>query len=214
MKLKAILLLLLMPTVILLVTACGADNQPLPDIDATVEARLKERLAAIPTPTARVVEKEVVKEVIVEKIVVVTATPTPMPTATPTPTPAPTPMPTATPTATPLEAFEGTVRITSQTGVMVHQVKWSLINNSRQDVTLVEAGIYNDRGLMVGKMIFGESRLAPGRDRNVNTTFMNATEEQVMTYQFVWTFRMHTGETIVCAFSITNPKSCLRSLID
>jgi hypothetical protein len=216
-----------MPTVILLVTACGADNQPLPDIDATVEARLKERLAAIPTPTARVVEKEVVKEVIVEKIVVVTATPTPMPTATLTPTPAPTPIPIATPTqvpptatptplptASPLETFEGTIHIMSQTGVMVHDVKWSLINNSRQEVTLVSTEIYNDSGLMVGALVSGESPLAAGQDSNRNTTFMNTTEEQLMTYQFVWTFRMHTGETIVCTFSMTNPKSCLRSLID
>ena len=141
-------------------------------------------------------------------------TPTPTPTATPTATPTPTPMPTDTPTATPLEAFEGTIHITSQTGVMVHGVKWSLINNSRQDVTLVKAEIHNDSGLMVGAMVFGEYLLAAGRDENYNTTFMNATEEQVMTYQFVWTFRMHTGETIVCTFSITNPKSCLRSLID
>ena len=198
MNLKSILLL---TAFMLLLGACGGGLSKA-DIEATVEARLEERLAAIPTPTARVVEKEVVKEVIVEKIVVVTATPTPMPTATPTPTP--------------LDAFDGTIHITSQTGVMVHEVKWSLINNSKQDVTLVKAEIHNDSGRIVGKMIFGEplSRLAPGRDRNVNTTFMNATEEQVMTYQFVWTFRMHTGETIVCTFSITNPKSCLRSLID
>ena len=227
MKLKSIPLLLLMPTVILLVTACGADNQPLPDIDATVESRLKERLAAIPTPTARVVEKEVVKEVIVEKIVVVTATPTPMPTATLTPTPAPTPIPIATPTqvpptatptplptASPLETFEGTIHIMSQTGVKVHDVKWSLINNSRQEVTLVSTEIYNASGLMVGALVSGESPLAAGQDSNINTTFMNTTEEQLMTYQFVWTFRMHTGETIVCTFSMTNPKSCLRSLID
>ena len=208
-NLKLTISFLLPAAFMLLLVACG-DSQPLPDIDATVEARLKERLAAIPTPTARVVEKEVVKEVvvekevIVEKIVVVTATPTPMPTATPTPTSAPTPMQ----KATPLEAFEGTIHITSQTGVMVHGVKWSLINNSRQDVTLVKAEIHNDSGLMLGAVIFGEKRLAAGRDSNVNTTFMNATEEQVMTYQFVWTFRMHTGETIVCTFSITNPKSC------
>ena len=211
---------------VVLIGGChGGTAAPSVDIEATVEARVKERLAAIPTPTARVVEKEVVKEVvvekevIVEKIVVVTATPTPMPTATPTPmptaTPTPTPMPTATPTPTPLNAFDGTIHIASQTGVMVHEVKWSLINNSRQEVTLVSTEIYNDSGRMVGRMVFGESlALAAGRERSVGTTFMNATEEQVMTYQFVWTFRMHTGETIVCTFSITNPKSCLRSLID
>ena len=91
------------------------------------------------------------------------------------------------------------------------------IHNKRAEhwtVTLVDTGIYNDSGLMVGKVIFGESRLAAGRASLATTTFRNATEEQVMTYQFVWAFRMHTGETIVCTFSITNPKSCLRSLID
>jgi hypothetical protein len=88
MNLKSILLL---PAFMLLLGACGGGLSKT-DIEATVEARLEERLAAIPTPTARVVEKEVVKEVvvekevIVEKIVVVTATPTATPTPTPTPT--------------------------------------------------------------------------------------------------------------------------------
>ena len=97
----------------------------------------------------------------------------------------------------------------------VHEVKWSLINNSKQDVTLVKGEIHNNSGRIVGALVFlGEPLLAAGRDKNATTHYMNATEEQVMTYQFVWTFRMHTGETIVCTFSITNPKSCLRSLID
>ena len=164
-----------------------------------------------PVPTPEVVVKEATVEKIVE--VVVTATPIPMPTATLTPTPAPTPIPTATPTATPLDAFDGTIHITSQTGVMVHEVKWSLINNSRQDVTLVKAEVHNDSGHRVAALgFFGEPRLAEGRDSPATTNFMNATEEQVMTYQFVWTFRIHTGETIVCTFSMTNPKSCSRSL--
>ena len=164
---------------------------------------------AAPLPTYTLAPEVVVKKVTVEKVVEKEVV-----TPTPTPTPAPTPMPTATPTATPLEAFEGTIHITSQTGVMVHEVKWSLINNSRQEVTLVNTGIYNDNGLMIGKAVFGESRLAAGRDKNVNTKFMNSTEEQVMTYLFVWTFRIHTDEIIVCEFSIINPKSCLRNLID
>jgi hypothetical protein len=226
MNLKTIRLLFLSIAAVLLVacdgpgtaierTIFGAPTST-PDIEAIVGARVKEHLAAIPTPTARVVEKEV----IVEKIVVVTATPTPMPTATPTPTPAPTPMPTATPTSTPtptvtpLDAFDGTIRVTSQTGVMGHEVKWSLINNSKQDVTLVKAEIHNDSGIRVGGMVFGEYLLAAGRDKVLSTSFTTIPEEQAMTYQFVWTFRMHTGETIVCTFSVTNPKSCLRSLID
>ena len=182
MKLKAIRLLLVPATLMLLLVACGGPAEPEVDIEAT--------LTAVPTwtPEARP-----------------TAAPTPMPTATPTSTP--------TPTATPLDAFDGTIHIRSQTGMQV-QVTWSLINNSRQDVTLVTTEIYNDSGLMVGALVYGESRLAAGRESNATTEFMNATEEQVMTYQFVWTFRMHTGETIVCTFSITNPKSCLRSLID
>jgi hypothetical protein len=187
MKIKTIRLLLVPATLMLLFAACGVVGS---------------QSVATPTP----------------KDTQVPPTATPAPTATPTsiPTPAPTATPTSTPTptATPLDAFDGTIHITSQTGVQVHDVKWSLINNSRQDVTLVKAEIHNDSGLMVGAMVLGEYLLAAGRDENYNTTFMNATEEQVMTYQFVWTFRMHTGETIVCTFSITNPKSCLRSLID
>jgi hypothetical protein len=202
--------LLLLSTVVVLLTACGGISEAA--LEATVEARVKAVLTAVPAPVREVV---VIEEVLVE--VVVTATPTPTPTlvpATPTSTPAPTPMPTTTPTftptATPLEAFEGTIHIASQTGVMVDEVKWALINNSRQEVTLVKAEIHNDSGTRVGMMNFGEPLLAAGRDRFVSTHFMNATEEQTMTYQFVWTFRIHTGETIVCTFSITNPKSCLQ----
>ena len=81
MNLKSISLFLLPATLALLLVACG---QPLPDIDATVEARVERTLAtvanidatvearvelalaAIPTPTPKVVVKEVVKEVVVE----------------------------------------------------------------------------------------------------------------------------------------------------
>ena len=220
-----------------LFTACAAE--PTPDIQATVDAAVAKALSAAPAPDIQAtVDAAVAKALSPQPTAVLdsgtnndetgnpsanakpTPTPTPTqvpPTATPTPTPMPTATPTSTstPTATPLEAFEGTIYIASQTGVMVHDVNWSLINNSRQEVTLGNAEIYNDSGRMVGRMVFGESlALAAGRERSVGTTFMNATEEQVMTYQFVWTFRMHTGETIVCTFSITNPKSCLRNLID
>ena len=81
MHLKYTSLFLLSATLALLLVACG---QPLPDIDATVEARVERTLAAaasidatvearvelalaaIPTPTPKVVVKEVVKEVVVE----------------------------------------------------------------------------------------------------------------------------------------------------
>ena len=195
MKIKAMRLLLIPATLMLLLVACGVVGSQSVATPTPKDTQVPP--TATPAPTATP-----------------TSIPTPAPTATPTsiPTPAPTATPTSTPT--PLDAFDGTIHITSQTGVQVHDVKWSLINNSRQDVTLVNAEIYNDSGLMVGKRISSESRLAAGRDSIGITTFMNATEEQVMTYRFVWTFRMHTGETIVCTFSITNPKSCLRSLID
>ena len=49
----------------LVLTGCGKDRQPLPDMSATVEANVKERIADIPTPTAMIVVKEVVKEVVV-----------------------------------------------------------------------------------------------------------------------------------------------------
>ena len=99
MNLKSISPFLLPAAITLLLVACGGTAAPSMDIEATVEARVKERLAAIPTPTARIVAKEVVKEVVVEKevpgekivTVVVTATPTRTPTPTPTPTLIPTP---------------------------------------------------------------------------------------------------------------------------
>jgi hypothetical protein len=76
MKLKSIPLLLLLPALMLLLVACEGPGSALekrivgpptatPDIEATVEALVEKRLAAIPTPTARIVVKEV--EVIVEK---------------------------------------------------------------------------------------------------------------------------------------------------
>ena len=176
----------------------------------------------IPTP---INTNEITATVVVSSMATVTSiqdTPVPVAISEPTsiiptievsiptnePTPMPTDTPTDTPTATPLDAFDGRINITSQTDVMVHEVKWSLINNSGQDVILVNTGIYNDSGHIVGKVIFSESRLATGHDSLATTTIMNATEEQVMTYQFVWTFRIDSGETMVCTFSVTNPKSC------
>ena len=100
MKLKAIQLLLLSTAVVLLVACGGGAAGPSVDIEATVEARVKERLAAIPTPTARIVVKEVVKEVVVEKEVPVEKIVTAVVTATPTRTPTPTPTPTLIPTPT------------------------------------------------------------------------------------------------------------------
>ena len=85
----------------LLLVACGGGAAaPSVDIEATVEARVKEHLAAIPTPTARIVVKEVVKEVVVEKEVPVEKIVTGVVTATPTRTPTPTPTPTLIPTPT------------------------------------------------------------------------------------------------------------------
>ena len=82
---------------VLMALACtAAPAAPTPNIDATVEARVKERLAAIPTPTARIVVKEVVKEVVVEKEVPVEKIVTVVVTATPTRTPTPTLIPTPT----------------------------------------------------------------------------------------------------------------------
>jgi hypothetical protein len=69
MKLKPILLLL--PALMLVLVVCGGATEPTPDIDAMLEAKVKEALAA-------------------------QATPTPIPTPTPTPPPQPTPKPTLT----------------------------------------------------------------------------------------------------------------------
>jgi len=51
--------LLLAAAAMLLLAGCGEASQPPVDIDATVEARLAQALTAVPTPTARVVEKTV-----------------------------------------------------------------------------------------------------------------------------------------------------------
>jgi len=112
MTLKTIALLLLLPALMLLLVSCGRGSQtantptlattatptaaPTVDIDAIVEAKVKERIAAIPTPTPKVVVVE--KEVPVEKIVTVVVTATPIPTPTPEPVPTAMPEPVATPT--------------------------------------------------------------------------------------------------------------------
>ena len=120
-NLKLTISFLLPAVFILLLTACG-DSQPLPDIDATVEARVELAKASftpqviaivkevpVEVPVEIVVVKEVIKEVIVE--VVITATPHPIEVTTVpviamtpvilTPINTPTPEPTATPTPEP-----------------------------------------------------------------------------------------------------------------
>jgi len=68
--------------------------EPTPNLQATVEAMVNQRLEAI--------EQKSLFEVAVERqMVVVRATPTPSPTATPQPSPMPEPTPTATPIPTP-----------------------------------------------------------------------------------------------------------------
>jgi len=51
MKLKSISLLLI-SAIYMLVVACGDGTQPLPDIDATVEARVELAKASLVAPTA------------------------------------------------------------------------------------------------------------------------------------------------------------------
>ena len=103
-NLKLTILFFLPAAFLLLLAACG-DTQSLPDIDATVEARVEQAKASLvaptaaplptytpyPVPTPEVVVVEVIVEKIVEKVVTVAVTPTPTqvpPTATPIPSPA------------------------------------------------------------------------------------------------------------------------------
>ena len=105
-------------------TTPPAEVAPTPNIDATVEARVKQERSADATVVAKLkqeiaaqatlkpqiivkevpveVIKEVIKEVPVEVIKEVPAVATPVPTPTPTPTPVPTATPTPVPTATPI----------------------------------------------------------------------------------------------------------------
>ena len=93
MKLKSVSLFMLLPTLMLLLAACG-DSQPLPDIDATVEGLLTEVPTLMPTPAPTPTKTPAPPN------------PTDPPTLTPWPTqPAPTEiprMPTATSNPTPL----------------------------------------------------------------------------------------------------------------
>ena len=50
MKLKSIPLMLMLPTLMLLLAGCGGEPESTLDIEATVEAKVKEILTAVATP--------------------------------------------------------------------------------------------------------------------------------------------------------------------
>jgi hypothetical protein len=56
MKLKSIPVLLLLPTLILVLVACGGGGEPLPDIEATVEAEVQKRIDAMPTQAQKLTD--------------------------------------------------------------------------------------------------------------------------------------------------------------
>ena len=78
--------------------ACGTESPPIPDLEATVVARVRATMEALPPATAGVVE---------------TPTSTPAPTRTPQPTPVPTPTPTATAVPSPTATATGIPRATA-----------------------------------------------------------------------------------------------------
>ena len=56
MKLKSISLLLLLPVLMVLLVACGGGSEPLPDIEATVEAEVQKRIDAMPTQAQKLTD--------------------------------------------------------------------------------------------------------------------------------------------------------------
>jgi S1-C subfamily serine protease len=88
--------------VLITAIACGGGSQAIPDVEATVQARLGEERAAEATVEARA---QVLAKAIVESTVeaILSSTPIPTTTANPTPTRTPTPAPTAKPSPAPTE---------------------------------------------------------------------------------------------------------------
>ena len=108
-RLKSVIALLAAVMVVATAACAGDPPVPTPNIDATVEARVKQEVAAHPTATPVVVVKEIAPTdtPIPTDTPVRTAAPTtqipssiatPYPTASPTTVLTPTPVPTATPT--------------------------------------------------------------------------------------------------------------------
>ena len=155
--------------------ACSSDAiAELPDLEATVQVRVKATLGSTPTP-------------------MVTATPTSIPL---------------------LGAFEGTAHIVLQIGEAVHELNWNLINNSQQEVIVVTAEMHRANGSVIAAGGAGNSIL-PSGELDIGTSFIKLpTQEEVMAYQWVWTIRTQTGETIVCTFTKTNPKSCVYTTVE
>ena len=111
-RFKSVIALLAAVMVVATAACAGDPPVPTPNIDETVESKVKQEVAAQPTATPVMVVKEVVPTdtPIPTDTPVRTAAPTtqipssiatPYPTATPTTVPAPTPVPTATPTRVP-----------------------------------------------------------------------------------------------------------------
>ena len=199
---KKIIFSFLSSLMILSLLACSSEATPKsPDIEVPVQAKVKEILDSMP-PTS-------------------TLAPTPRPVVKPTvvvvaqPTPTATPMSTARPTSIPLlEAFDGTAYIVLQIGEAVHELNWNLINNSQQEIIVVTAEMHRANGSVIARDGVGNS-IVPSGELDISTSFIKLpTQEEVMAYQWVWTIRIQTGETIVCTFTKTNPKSCVYTTVE
>ena len=210
---KKIIFSFISSLMILSLLACSSEATPeSPDIEATVQARVKTALDSMPTPEP--------------PTPISTSTPTPAPTATPTPTSKPTPptltatpisIPIITPIPTPttetpiplLEAFEARIDIVLQVDAAVHNVTWNLINNSQQKVKVV-GEIRRANGTIIARAESSGFVDPNGKIGSFGTTFITTpTQEEVMAFQWVWTIQTQTGETIVCTFTKANPKSCV-----
>ncbi len=163
-------------------------------------------------------------------------TPTQMPptyTLTPTPTPVVgkysdrmgfEPVPVITPNPTPtvgkpiplLEAFEATAHIVFQEGETVRDIRYQLINNSQQKAEVLNGEVRRPNGTVIFSLIASASKASIGPNGKLGTAISfpksrrsPVLQEEIMASHGVWTIRTQTGETIVCTFTKTNPKSCV-----
>ena len=158
----------------------------------------------------------------IENPIIPTVIPTPTSTRVPrrllpTPTPIqPTPTRTATPMPTLLESFAGSSSIGVQIGSLAHQLSWNFTNYSDQTVTVVGVEIRNPNGFIVSTIdrefidnYWSGGLLSPGDQVFAYTDFkLPPSQEEVMTYEWIWTIKTEFDENIVCKLKISDAISC------
>ena len=149
-----------------------------------------------------------------------TAVPSPILTSAPASTaasPVLAPLPPTQTLPTLLKSFYGLVSVSKQVGPHVHELEWSLINRSRQQVTVLSAETQTASGELFAQVpqsymdqYWSGGIVAPGGQVGSVAIFPNTpAADEVLTYQWVWKIRTLTQGTIVCTFTAPRGQICV-----